>query len=51
MVKRQKKKIRCYKCLVTLDRLKKEKICDYLIKVIKENGEEDYICRVCHEGW
>jgi hypothetical protein len=51
MSKKQIKKLRCYKCLMTLERLKEEKICDHLIKVVKENGEEDYICRVCEEGW
>jgi hypothetical protein len=51
MVKKQRDKIRCCKCFVTLERLKQEKICDYLIKIIKEDGTEDYICRVCQEGW
>jgi len=51
MPKKQGKKIRCCKCFVTLERLKEEKICDYLIKILKEDGSEDYICRVCHEGW
>lgn len=51
MRKKQNKKIRCYKCLVTLERLKEEKICDHLVKIIKEDGTEDYICRVCQEGW
>ena len=51
MIKKQKEKIRCCKCFVTLERLKQEKICDYLIKIVKEDGTEDYICRVCHEGW
>lgn len=51
MPKKSEKKIRCCKCFVTLERLKEEKICDYLIKIIKEDGSEDYICRVCQEGW
>ncbi|VVB83547.1 Uncharacterised protein [uncultured archaeon] len=51
MLKKSGKKIRCCKCLVTLERLKEEKICDYLTKIIKEDGTEDYICPVCHEGW
>jgi hypothetical protein len=51
MPAKKNKTLRCCKCLVTLERLKKDKICDYLIKIIDENGKEDFICRVCHEGW
>jgi len=45
------KRIRCYKCFVTLERLKRDGINDYLIKIIKEDGKEDYICQVCFNGW
>ena len=43
--------IKCYRCFITLERLKKDKICDFLIKIIKSDGEEDHICPVCLEGW
>ena len=45
------KVIRCSKCFVTLDRLRDDKICDYLIKIIKEDGKEDLICPTCFNGW
>lgn len=47
----KKKIIRCCKCLVTLERLKKDRICSYLIRIIKDNGAEDYICSTCFNGW
>ena len=43
--------LRCSKCFVTLERLKTDKISDYLIKIIDEKGNEKYLCRVCFEGW
>lgn len=46
-----KNKIKCCKCFVTLERLKKDEISDYLIKIIREDGKEDYICPICFSGW
>lgn len=43
--------LRCCKCFVTLERLKKDKICDCLIKIIDEKRHEKYICQLCLEGW
>ena len=44
-------KKRCCKCYITLDRLKKDGITDYLVKIIKEDGTEEYICPQCIGGW
>ena len=38
------KKLRCGKCFVTLQRLNEDGLYDYLIKVVKAGGQEDYIC-------
>ena len=38
----KKQKLRCLKCFVTLERLKKDALCDYLIKLIDEKGDEKY---------
>ncbi|MFH1326508.1 MAG: hypothetical protein ABIH59_00075 [archaeon] len=46
-----KNKIKCFKCFITLEYLKKENIAEYLVKVIKEDGKEDYICPNCLEGF
>lgn len=43
--------IRCSKCFITLERLKKDGICENLLKIVDEGGREKNICRVCHEGW
>lgn len=43
--------LRCSKCFITLERLKKEGLSTVLIKVVDENNNEKYICRVCFEGW
>ena len=45
-----KKIIKCHKCFITLERLKKDGISEYLIKIVKD-GKEDYICPVCLSGW
>jgi len=45
------KRIKCCKCFITLERLKNDGIGEYLIKIVKENGKEDYICIVCLNGW
>lgn len=52
-IKKPKKdqELRCCKCLVTLERLKKDGICDFLIKIVEEKGSEKYICQLCLEGW
>ena len=47
----KEKKIKCSKCFVTLEKLKKDNICDYLVKIVNEDGDEDYICPVCYGGW
>lgn len=46
-----KNKLRCCKCFVTLERLKKDGITDYLIKIAKEDGKEDYLCSNCFDRW
>jgi len=46
-----KKQIKCCKCFITLKRLKEENIAEYLIKIIREDGKEDYICPNCLEGF
>lgn len=56
MIKKIKKyskisEFRCSQCFITFDRLIKDKICSYLIKIINENGDEKYICKVCFQGW
>lgn len=45
------KKIRCGKCFVTLAKLKETGISDYLVRIVKENGQEDFICTTCLAGW
>jgi hypothetical protein len=44
-------KLRCCKCFITLEHLKKTGIDDYLIRIVLEDGKEDYICSVCQKGW
>ena len=45
------KKLRCGKCFVTLQHLKEEGICDYLVRIVKEDGQEDSVCPTCFNGW
>ena len=45
------KGLRCGKCFVPLKRLSEDGICDYLIRVVKDNGQEDSICPTCFNGW
>jgi uncharacterized protein with PIN domain len=45
------KKMRCSRCLITLEKLKKDGVGDFLVKVVDENKKEKYLCRVCFEGW
>ena len=44
------KRLRCFRCLVTLERLKRDNCGDYLVKVARDDGTEDHICRVCLAG-
>lgn len=43
--------LRCSKCFITLDRLKQDNITDFLIKIVKEDRSESYLCTTCLSGW
>jgi hypothetical protein len=42
--------ISCAKCFITLEKLKKDGIGDYMLKAVNEDGEF-YICKSCLDGW
>ncbi len=42
--------LRCCKCFITLQRLKEDKVTDYLLKIVKED-KEAFICPPCFHGW
>ncbi|MDO8480280.1 MAG: hypothetical protein Q7S65_00525 [Nanoarchaeota archaeon] len=44
-------KLRCVKCFVTLERLKQDQIADFLIRIVKADGTEAYLCPTCLSGW
>ncbi|MFC2143100.1 hypothetical protein ACFLQN_01750 [Candidatus Aenigmatarchaeota archaeon] len=42
--------IRCLKCKIGLETLKKKGMGDYMIKIADENGEY-FVCKSCFQGW
>lgn len=42
-----KPEIRCCKCLVTLERLKRDGICSRLLVVARADGGQEYLCNIC----
>lgn len=43
--------LRCDKCFITLEKLKKDKLSPFLIKITDGTGGKKQICRLCFEDW